>query len=544
MNFTSLTDARIDSERSKRTCSEAEAGSCFWNVGQQRADGAGHLDRVGPGLLEDRRGDRALVDEPGGGLVVLDAVDDAAEVVEAHGRAVAVGDDDRPVGGRLRQLAGGLDGEGRHRAVEDAGGEVDVGALDGRAHLVDADAAGGERPRVELDAHRVLLRAEDLDLGHAGDRRDPLRHHRLAVLVELRERQRRRGQREVEDRLVGRVDLLVRGRARHVGRQLPRRGRDRRLHVLGGGVEVAAQVELQGDRGRALHARSSSSSRARRSSRTAARAASRRRRPSSPGWRPGREAETWIVGKSTLGRSLDRQHAVAHDAEEQDADHDERRHDRTADEELGDVHDGSPLGRLDLHLRPGRQAQLAVGDDPLPRLQALAPRSAACPGSALTVTGPRLDGQVLLDDEDERALLAGLDRLRRDDDGVRLGREHEARRSRTGRARGPGPALGNVAFNRIVPVAAFTALSRNVSSPFASCAGVVRWGRASPRAAVRPAMCCLIAASEVSGTANDTYTGWIWLMTTSGLSSLAFTTLPAWTSRLPVRPRDRRRIVQ
>ncbi len=256
--------------------------------GQEPPDGVGDLDRVGARLPLDGQDDRALVAEPGRDLVVLDAVDDAPELLEPHRGAVAVGHDERPVGRRLRQLAGGLDGEGLVAAVQRARRQVDVRALDGRRDLVDADAAGGERHRVELDAHGVLLRSEDLDLGDAVHRRDPLRHHRLAVLVELRERQRGRGQREVEDRLVGRVDLLVGRRRRHPLRQLLAGNGDRRLHVLGGGVERARQAELQGDLGVALDVRRSSSSRARRSSRTAARAVSRRPRPSSRATRRAR----------------------------------------------------------------------------------------------------------------------------------------------------------------------------------------------------------------------------------------------------------------
>ena len=57
-------------------------------------------------------------------------------------------------------------------------------------HLVDADAPGRELLRVELDPHRVLLRAVHLHLRHAVDGREPLRQERLGVLVELRQRQR------------------------------------------------------------------------------------------------------------------------------------------------------------------------------------------------------------------------------------------------------------------------------------------------------------------------------------------------------------------
>ena len=57
----------------------------------------------------------------------------------------------------------------------------------------------------------------------------------------------RRGQREIEDRLVGRIDLGEGRRRRHALRQQARRLRDGGLHVHGGAVEVAAEVELERD---------------------------------------------------------------------------------------------------------------------------------------------------------------------------------------------------------------------------------------------------------------------------------------------------------
>ena len=56
------------------------------------------------------------------------------------------------------------------------------------------------------------------------------------------------------------------------------------------------------------------------------------------GLAPGSAAETWMVGKVDVGQLRHRQLPVGQDAEGQNADHDQDRHDRTADEDLGDVH--------------------------------------------------------------------------------------------------------------------------------------------------------------------------------------------------------------
>ena len=75
------------------------------------------------------------------------------------------------------------------------------------------------------------------------------------------------------------------------------------------------------------------------------------------GLAPGRLAFTWIVGKSTVGQVADRQQPVAHDAEDQDREDEQRRRDGPADEWFGDVH--GPCSRLpaaaDLAARAARQ---------------------------------------------------------------------------------------------------------------------------------------------------------------------------------------------
>ena len=190
------------------------------------------------------------------------------------------------------------------------------------------------RVRVELDAHRVLLRAEDLHLGHAADRGDALRQDGLGVLVHRVQRQRRRAQRQIQDRLVGRVHLLVRGRRRHARRQLGRGGGDGRLHVLGGGVDVALEAELHGDLGEA--------ERARRRHRVDARDGRelplerrRHRRRHGVGARAGQARRDLDGGEVHVGQVAHRQQAIGDDAEDEDARHDQRGHDGPPDEELG-----------------------------------------------------------------------------------------------------------------------------------------------------------------------------------------------------------------
>ena len=62
------------------------------------------------------------------------------------------------------------------------------------------------------------------------------------------------GQRQDQDRRIGWVDLAIGRIAGQVGRQLAAGGVDGGLHVAGGGVDIAVQIELQRDRGRAQRA--------------------------------------------------------------------------------------------------------------------------------------------------------------------------------------------------------------------------------------------------------------------------------------------------
>ncbi len=89
--------------------------------------------------------------------------------------------------------------------------------------------------------------AADCYEADAGDLTDMLGKHILGVIVDLRQRQLIRRDRKHEDGGVRRVDLAVSRWRRKIGRQLPASGVDRRLHVLRGAVDVAREIELDGD---------------------------------------------------------------------------------------------------------------------------------------------------------------------------------------------------------------------------------------------------------------------------------------------------------
>ena len=146
---------------------------------QQRLDAVDHLDRVGLRLTEYAEQDRAGSVVPARGLVVLDRVRHHREVAKPHRPAVAGRDDDVAELVGVRQLGLRLDGQRLLGVLQRADRRVGVGRGDRRLHLVDADAARGQRVRIELDAHGVFLAAEHLHLRDAVDGRQRRRDHLL-----------------------------------------------------------------------------------------------------------------------------------------------------------------------------------------------------------------------------------------------------------------------------------------------------------------------------------------------------------------------------
>jgi hypothetical protein len=174
------------------------AGSSWRKRGSKRADRVDDLDGVGARLALDRQDHRALVVVPAGDLVGLHAVDDAPELLEPHRRAVAIGHDQRPESLGVLQLAGRHDVEHLVLAVERAGREVHVAAVEACC------TSSMPMPRVvsargsSCTRTGVLLRAEDLHLRDAGDVEMRWARFVCAYSSNGVERQGRGAQRQVE----------------------------------------------------------------------------------------------------------------------------------------------------------------------------------------------------------------------------------------------------------------------------------------------------------------------------------------------------------
>ncbi|MGY4459699.1 hypothetical protein ACVWYI_003659 [Bradyrhizobium sp. LB13.1] len=229
----------LDLDRGRYRGHEARQG------GLDPVDG---LDHVGARLLEYHQEHAALAIGPGRLLGVFSAADRLADVADSQGTAIAIGDDDVvPVLG-LGQLVVGVDRVGALRAVDIAFGAVDRGDRDLAAHVLHRQALGDEFRRIDLDADGRFLLAADEHLRDARELADLLGELGIDRVADAGQRQCLGGRRQQQDRRVGRVDLAVGRRRGQILRQLAARGIDGALHVIGGAVDAAVEVELDRDR--------------------------------------------------------------------------------------------------------------------------------------------------------------------------------------------------------------------------------------------------------------------------------------------------------
>ena len=156
-------------------------------LGLDQVDG---LDHVGAGLALNGQDDRRLFVDESADLIVLGRFDDVADVADTHRRAVAVGDDQVLVGVRLEQLIVGAEREGLVRTVQRALWLIDVGLHQHVADVFEADAAIGERLRIDLHADGRLLLAADADQADAPDLREFRHQDVFGIGVDRGERQR------------------------------------------------------------------------------------------------------------------------------------------------------------------------------------------------------------------------------------------------------------------------------------------------------------------------------------------------------------------
>src|SRR5262249_25707580 len=132
------------------------------------------LDHVGARLLAHDEKYRRLIVVPSLRVQILRSVDGVADVLDAHGGAVAIGDDHVVIVRRFGELVVGGDGEAAGGAVERALGGVVVSSGEHAGDTSQVKPLGGDLGRIVLHPTGGLLSPADRHLGHTGNLRDLL----------------------------------------------------------------------------------------------------------------------------------------------------------------------------------------------------------------------------------------------------------------------------------------------------------------------------------------------------------------------------------
>ena len=310
--------------------------------GERRLDRFDGADDVHAGDLEHDEKDAALAVGPPGLCRVGRSHDRLTDVSDPDGRAVSIGDDDVIPRLGARQLIVVVDRKRLFVSQDRAFGIIHGGDADLRPHVFELEALLDKSGGIDLDAHRRRHLAADAHQRHAGNLADALGEDILRGVVDIDDWRDIGFDGEDEDGRVGGIDLSIGRRTRQVFRQLSGGGVDRGLDIVGGGVDVAVEIELDGDRGRAKRTRRRHLGDARNLRDLAF---ERLRDRCGHGVRrcSGQLSRDGDGRKIDLRQRRDGQRRKRDQADQQNGDHNQRRRDRTTDERSGDatVHSAS-----------------------------------------------------------------------------------------------------------------------------------------------------------------------------------------------------------
>ena len=170
---------------------DLDAGrQAFGQVRQQGLDAVDHIDHVGTGLTLHIDQYRLVAVGPGGQALVLGAVDDLGDILQAQRGTILITEDQLAIFLDRLQLVVGIELGNPRRPVEVALGLVDVAGRDQAAHVGQAQAIGGERLRVDANAHGWTLPAGQGHQADATGLRQLLRQPGIDQVVDLRQRHR------------------------------------------------------------------------------------------------------------------------------------------------------------------------------------------------------------------------------------------------------------------------------------------------------------------------------------------------------------------
>ncbi len=206
-----------------------------------------HPDHVGARLalhVHDQ-GRRAV--GPGRQFGVFGTDDHAGHVADAHGTVVLVRDDLIEQLVDARNLAVNAQRGRALRAIERAGGGIDVHVADGGAQRIKVDAERCQLGNVDPHPQRLAVATRKGHQPHARNLADLFSQAGIDVILHFRQWHRLGRNAQRHDRRVGGIDLGIDRRRGQVGRQQGIGLVDRGLHFLFGNVHGHGQAEAQRD---------------------------------------------------------------------------------------------------------------------------------------------------------------------------------------------------------------------------------------------------------------------------------------------------------
>jgi len=246
-----LVDRVLDEDGGVEVDGDGEAlGDLPLDLDEPRPHVAPDLHRVRPAELGDPEPDGRLAVGPGEATPVLEAVLDHRDVPQAHRGAAPVGDDEVSEALDVDRLPFRADVHLARVALDPARGHLEVLALDRAVHVRHGQALRLQPDRVVPHPHVAVAEALELDLAHPGDRLELGADH-VADVVGHEGRRAAADDGDPHDRLVLGVRLGDDRRVDAHGQATLQLG-ELALHVLEGHVDVALELELDGDVAAAL----------------------------------------------------------------------------------------------------------------------------------------------------------------------------------------------------------------------------------------------------------------------------------------------------
>ena len=173
------------------------------------------------------------------------------DVGEADSGAVAIADNERPVVGGFGDLVVGEDIRGHEAVAELAFGEVGILQAEDGLQIRESESVGGELGGIGIHTHRGQRSASDADLAHALNLRKLLHDDGGSRVVHAFGAVFIGGEAEDHDGRVGGIHFAIGGIGREVRGQISSRGIDGGLDVARRAIDVATEIELNGDGGAA-----------------------------------------------------------------------------------------------------------------------------------------------------------------------------------------------------------------------------------------------------------------------------------------------------